>query len=429
MITDHNIKSVHLSTWDNEGGAARATFRLHNALQRAGVDGRMLVLHRITDSPSVSSVAKNYFQKVMEKGCGSIDNLPTIFWKHDPRQRVWSPGWIDLFRVHLHEDVRTADVITLFWVCGGFLSAKAIGRLLRLNKPLMWRLSDMWPFTGGCHYSGQCTRYEEKCGRCPQLGSNHDYDLSKWVWNRKYAWWKDYSITIVCPSRWIAACAQRSSLFRNQRIEIIPSGIDLKVFNPIDKKLARLILNLPLDVPLILFGASNAMDDPRKGKNKLEAALEILASGLSVNSLPQLVLFGSWNRPRIKGWGAPIHVLGHVYDEPSLALLFSACDIFIAPSLEDNLPNTVLESLACGTPVVAFNIGGIPDIIEHKKNGYLAKAYDPEDLARGIEWILSDEKRHRDLSREARLRVERDFDITLIARKYLALYQDVLTSK
>ena len=428
MLTDQNIRSVHLSTWDNKGGT-RAVFRLHNALRGAGVDGRLLVLHPVTDSPSVISVAENFRQKVMAKGCGSIDNLPAKFWGHDPRERVWSPGWIDLFRVNLREDVRAADIITLFWVCGGFLSTKAIGRLLRLNKPVLWRLSDMWPFTGGCHYSGQCTRYEDRCGCCPQLGSRHEYDLSRWVWKNKERWWNDFAMTIVCPSRWIASCAERSSLFRNQRIEIIPTGIDLKTFKPIDKKLARLTLNLPLDVPLILFGASGAMSDPRKGRNQLESALEILTGGLKADSLPQLVIFGSWNRPEIRGWDAPIHVLGHLYDEASLALLFSACDIFVAPSLEDNLPNTVLESLACGTPVVAFDIGGMQDMIDHKKNGYLAKAYEPEDLARGIDWMLSDEVIREALSREARLKAEKEFDINLLAQKYLDLYKAVLIGR
>ncbi len=428
MLTNQNIRSVHLSTWDNKGGT-RAVFRLHNELRRAGVDGHLVVLHRVTDSPSVRSVAENFRQKVMAKGSGSIDNLPAQLWNHDPRERVWSPGWIDLFRVNRHEDVLAADIITLFWVCGGFLSSKAIGKLLRLNKPVLWRLSDMWPFTGGCHYSGQCTRYEETCGHCPQLRSSHEYDLSRWVWNRKHAWWKDYSMTIVCPSRWIADCAQRSSLFRNQKIEIISTGVDLNIFKPIDKKLARLTLNLPLDVPLILFGASDAMNDPRKGRNQLESALEILTGRLKANSLPHLVLFGSWNRPVIKGWSAPMHVFGHLYDEPSLSLLFSACDIFVAPSLEDNLPNTVLESLACGTPVVAFDIGGMPDMIEHKKNGYLAKAYEPEDLASGIEWMLSDEIIRGALSREARLKAEKEFDINLLAQKYLDLYKAVLIGR
>lgn len=236
-------------------------------------------------------------------------------------------------------------------------------------------------------------------------------------------------MTIVCPSLWIAACAQRSSLFRNQRVEIIPSGVDLEVFKPIDKKRARSILNLPEDVPLILFGASDAIRDPRKGNNKLEAALEILAGSIGVNSLPHLVLFGSWNRPQIKGWGTPIHVLGHLYDETSLSLLFSACDIFVAPSLEDNLPNTVIESLACGTPIVAFNVGGMSDMIKHKENGYLATAYETEDLARGIEWILADEKRHQALSHQARLRAEKEFDIKFIAQKYLDLYKAVLNAK
>lgn len=419
------MRVVHLSTNDISGGAAKAAFSLHNALTNCGLQAHMIVKNSITDAPSVEQVAKNLPQKVLAQLAYKLDMLPIGFWLKHSMPPFWSPGWVG-FSVHHFEKVRKADIVTLFWVCGGFLSLKNVGRLLRLKKAILWRLSDMWPFTGGCHYSGSCTRYENQCGCCPQLGSRHEYDLSRWVWKRKQRWWGNYPITIVCPSNWIAKCARRSSLFRNARIEIIPTGIDVNIFKPIEKELARSILNLPGDVPLILFGAIDGLRNPRKGGHYLTSALEILSQNLKLNIIPHLVVFGTWRKPEISNWNSQIHVIGNIHGDNLLALLYSASDVFVVPSVEDNLPKTALESISCGTPSVAFNVGGMADIIEHKKNGYLAEPFDISDLAAGIEWVLSDEKRHKELCIKAREKAVKCFDIKKIAKQYAELYREVL---
>jgi glycosyltransferase involved in cell wall biosynthesis len=338
---------------------------------------------------------------------------------------MFSPAWLPGLAVDRLPEVRRADLISLFWVCGGYLSLKTMGRLLRLNKPVVWRLSDMWPFTGGCHYSFGCHRYEDHCGRCPQLSSSWEHDLSWLVMKRKKRWWQGQPLTVVCPSRWLAACARRSTLFREARIEIIPTGVDTGIFQPRDQAQARDLLQLPQDVPLILFGAINPLDDHRKGGRELAAALSILAQKAECEKLPHLVIFGTWRQPEIPGWTKPIHVLGRLGDDASLALAYAAADVFVAPSLEDNLPNTVIEAMACGLPCVAFNTGGLPDLIDAGENGYLAAPGDSKDLARGIAWVLADRACRRNLGEKARAKVARGFDLADAAGKYEALYQEL----
>lgn len=420
------MKAVHLSTSDLEGGAARAAFRLHHALLGQGVDARMLVMKKSTDAPTVASAAWTWTQKARAQVSSYLDPLPTRIWPREDPQALWSPAWLPGFPVHRLPQVAQAQVITLFWVEHGFLSPRTIGRLLRLGKPVLWRLSDMWPFTGGCHYSGDCRGYEGRCGRCPQLGGVLTHDLSRWVWHRKHRWWKNRPFTVISPSAWMAASARSSSLFREARIEVIPGGVNVGIFKKIDRQVARSILQLPPEAPLILFGAFDAWGDRRKGGHFLKEALEIMSCKLSVPKLPQLVIFGSWQKPEIPQWDAPVHVMGRLQDEPTLALLYNACEVFVAPSVQDNFPNTVLEALACGTPCVAFRTSGLPELIAHERQGYLARPFDPYDLARGIAWVLEDEDRQRRLSQQAREKAVQEFSLEEIAKRYLALYRETM---
>ena len=199
--------------------------------------------------------------------------------------------------VERHKRIRQADAVTLYWICDGMLGIKTIGKLLRLKKPLIWRLSDMWPFTGGCHYSTTCDRYEINCGKCPQLGSTMEYDLSRWVFNRKKNWWKVQdlsSLIVVCPSKWIAQCAKKSLLFRDIRIKVIPTGVDTNIFKPVDKSLARKMLNLPQDKSLILFGADKVFKTIRKGGHLLSDTLAELSKRFSnMENNVEIVVFGT----------------------------------------------------------------------------------------------------------------------------------------
>ena len=283
----------------------------------------------------------------------------------------------------------------------------------------------MWSFTGGCHYNEDCDKYTANCGACPILGSTKEADLSRQIWQRKHKSWQDLNLTIVTPSRWLGDCAKASSLFGDRRVEVIPYGLDLKTYRPIDRATARNLLKLPQDKQLVLFLSLNATSDRRKGFQLLQPALQQLSQSGWQDKLELMVVGASQpeNPPEL---GFKAHYLGIMRDDLSLALAYSAADVFVAPSIQDNLPNTVLEAIACGTPCVAFKIGGMPDMVEHQANGYLASPFETEDLARGIGWVLEDGDRLQNLSTFAREKAEREFALEIQARRYQTLYQEIL---
>ena len=296
--------------------------------------------------------------------------------------------------------------------------------LARFTAPIVWTLHDMWPFTGGCHYDMDCGRYQSGCGECPQLHSHGKHDLSYWTWRRKSQCWAETRIALVCPSRWLANCAAKSPLLSGQRIEVIPNGLDLSRFQPMDRQFSRKALGIPEQKKIVLFGAMNALSDPKKGFNMLSPALQQLRQRHDASDY-ELLIFGASKPTHPADFGFVSHYLGSLHDDVSLALLYSASDVTVVPSLHENLSNVVIESLACGTPVVAFDIGGMPDMIDHQANGYLAKAFDPSDLARGIEWVAEDQDRWGSLSRHARAKAERTYDLSEIAKRYLNLYGEL----
>jgi glycosyltransferase involved in cell wall biosynthesis len=257
------------------------------------------------------------------------------------------------------------------------------------------------------------------------LGSDNNRDLSHRIWKQKQHHWANINITIVTLSHWLGQCVKKSSLFRSNRVELIPNGIDTNIYKPIDTKTARDILNLPQDKKLILFGAMSVTSDPRKGFPFLASALEKLAYQDQEHNF-ELVIFGASHPSNDSDFPFKAHYLGKLADDISLALIYSAVDVFVAPSVEDNLPNTVMEALACGTPCVSFKIGGMSDMIEHENNGYLANAFSVDELIQGISWALENGDLTSKLSENARKTVEEKFTLKHQAEKYLELYQDIL---
>jgi glycosyltransferase involved in cell wall biosynthesis len=255
------------------------------------------------------------------------------------------------------------------------------------------------------------------------LGSHAERDLSRAVWRRKERAWRDLAITAVAPSRWLANQARRSSLFRERRVEVIPTGIDTAVFKPMERSAARRLLNLPPDATLVMFGAHD--DTPRKGMEHLVTALRQLAAGASATGVAALVV----GPPSLSAGlevGVPVHALGRIGDPYAMAAVYSAADVVVIPSVWENLPLVGLEALACGTPVVAFRAStGIVDIVDHNETGYLARAFDAEDLARGIEWVTADGELHARLSRTARAKAEREYTLEAAARRYTELFEEV----
>ena len=414
------MKTLILNTFDIEGGAARAAYRLYKGLQSIGLDSHMLVQTKSSDEHMVIGP-----QTKIQKGFGMIrptlDSLPLqLYPKRD--NVLFSPAILPENNLVTKVESLDPDIINLHWIAGGFLKPKT---LERFNKPLVWTLHDMWPFTGGCHYDEECGRYQGSCGNCPILNSSKNNDLSRWIWRRKDKAWKNLDITIVTPSHWLADCAKNSSLFRDYRIEVIPNGLDLNRFKPFDKRTAREILLLPQDKKLILFGAVNSTSDKRKGFQHLQSAMKKISDNGLGNDV-EVVVFGSSEPINSLELGLKIHYLGYLPGDIALSLLYAAADIMVVPSTQENLANTVMESLSCGTPCVAFNIGGMPDMIEHKRTGYLAQPFDAKDLANGIVWVIEDEKRWQALSHQARQKVEDEFAMEFVAKRYAELYMKVL---
>lgn len=408
------MKVLHVSYSDLEGGAAKAAYRLHKSLANSGVDSRMLVDVKISGDYTVGG-PKSKAEKLISKIRPGVDQIPVNFYKR--RKYYFSPSVLPFGRAIKLINNSDADIIHLHWFNKAFLSISDIGRI---KKPIVWSLHDMWAFTGGCHYDGGCNGFLTHCGRCPVLGSTSEQDLSKWLLRKKknvFAKLKKYRI--VGLSKWLTYEASSSGVFRRENILNLPNLIDTDKFQPVDKLVSRRLLGLPADKKLILFGAMDALDDSRKGFHELKAALEKIDSAGA-----ELVIFGSEKPQSIPFSQFKTHYLGYFNDEISLQILYSCADVAVVPSLQENFSNAILESLSCGLPVVAFHIGGNGDLIDHKKNGYLAEPYDPQSLAHGIEWVLSGQ--NKDLPFNAIEKVKNNFSSHILLKKYLSLYESLI---
>ena len=412
------MRIILLNTNDIGGGAAIAAYRLLKGLQQRGMEAEMLVQSKKSDDYSIIG-PQTKWEKAVSKLRPIFDSIPIRFYK----QRMKIIFSSAILQDNISKKVKNInpDIIHLHWVAAGFIR---IETLAKINKPIIWTLHDSWAFTGGCHITFDCKKYIKSCGCCPTLNSNKKKDLSYKILQRKRKSWKNLDLTIVTPSSWLGECAKKSSLFCNTRIEVIPNGIDLNRFKPIDKNIAKDILCLPKDKKLMLFGAMGAINNQNKGFHLLKKALKKLSSKENKNI--ELVIFGSSKPRNEEDLAFKTHYLGQLNDEISLTLVYSAADVMIVPSIQEAFGQTASESLACGTPVVAFGDTGLLDIVDHQKNGYLAKLFDTGDLAYGIKWVLEDNIRWRKLSENAREKVINEFDIVKVAKRYEDLYKDIL---
>lgn len=409
------MKVLHLSTSDVDNGGAKAAYRLHQGLRSLDCSSQMLVRAKFSYDSTVAAE-----KSLLTKLGPPTSSLPLRFYPQRNSAMFslqWFPDVLERRARHFNP-----DIINLHWVCNGYLQ---IETLSKFNKPLVWTLHDMWPFTGGCDYIRDCENFKESCGNCPQLLSGTSWDLSRWVWQRKHKAWGNLNLTIVATSSWMADCARASSLFKHLRVETVPLGLDTAKYRPIDKQVARNLLNLPQDKQLVLFGAINATSDPRKGFHLLLPALQQISSSGWQERL-ELVVFGSSQPEQPIDLGFNTHYLGFVHDDLALALIYAAADVAIVPSIQEAFGQTASESLSCGTPVVAFNANGLKDIVDHQQNGYLAKPFEVEDLAQGIIWVLEDKERQQKLRYHAREKSLQTFSAEIQARRYLSLYEEIL---
>lgn len=415
---------AHFTLTDAGGGAAGAVARLHRALLAHDVDSRLLVARKRTTDPATHAVVNGALAAQSFAWSRRLDLLPR--WLGHPRADVyWSPGWHSLRDLTAWPSVTSADVLALYWLPRGFMGIRQVGRLLSLGKPVVWRLSDMWPFTGGCHYSRGCEAFTNGCGECPQLRSRRVNDLSRRLHNLKRKQWSGGDLTVVSPSRWMAETARRSPVFAGRDIRVIATGVDTSIFRPIDRSEARRACGLPADIPLVLFGADAPLHDARKGGSSVVSVMNRIPAALRSG----LVLFGTSSRPEGIPESVPVFPMGTVSGESAMANLYSACDVFLAPSRQENLANTVLEAMACGTPVVAFALGGMAEAIEPGRTGFLGRAPNDFELADATSTLLNDSALRAGMSTQARGRALSLFDLRVQAGKYVDLYREKLGAR
>jgi len=416
------MKVLIVNTSDIQGGAARAAYRLHRSLLEAGINSKMLLQNKKSDDYTIISFVDNKIQKGINLLRPTIDQIPVKFYKNRTKT-LFSPSWLGFNNVIKKIKEINPDIVHIHWICGGMIK---IEDLVKIKKPIVWSLHDMWAFTGGCHYDEECRKYLNSCERCKVLGSSKDKDLSRWIWKRKQKTFSKMDNLIINGlSKWIMNCSKESSLFKGKMHINLPNPINTNTFKPFDKEKARELWNVPKDKKLILFGAIGATSDPRKGFKELSEALKML----NLKDI-EFVVFGSSKPQNAPDFKFKTHYVGHLHDDISLVTLYSAVDVMIVPSLQENLSNAIMESLSCATPVVAFNVGGNSDMIEHKINGYLAKPFQAQDLADGIEWVLNlNEKEYNQLCKNAREKVLKEFDSKVVAEKYIKLYKELIKGK
>lgn len=420
------MKIALINTFEATGGAARAAKRLFQGLRATGADCTMLVAKRDTDDDGVQTLSAPTPEE--EERARALD--AAIRAEQAPYPVLNVPGFVlfhgdrTMVGESLVRDLDGMDVINLHWVRGLLDYGRFFARYR--DRPVVWTLHDMHPFTGGCHYPDSCEGFTEQCGACPFLGSVEPEDISHAILARK-----KQSLTplperlhIVAPSRWMAEKARRSALFRDLPISVIPNGLNTNAFRPMDRIAARRKLGLPENRRLILFIA-HYLNETRKGLAQLNAALSELPAEMPVT----LVLVGEAPagvaslglQP-----GVPWMHLGSIDDDAVVAELYSAVDVVAVPSLEDNLPNTVLEAMACGTPVIGFTAGGIPDMIAQGGTGFHVPAGDHTAFARALVDVLAVPDRAIEMGRSARLRVEREYTLAMQTQRYMELYRSLL---
>lgn len=416
------LRVAQISTYDTAGGAALPVYRLHRELIGRNHHSRMLVARKDSNDPSVEAAPRHaggVFGKVrcrLRRERIARELAP---------YRSTRPDWPEKFSDDRSswdwrdpERFGSLDLINLHWVAG-FVDYAEFFQAVPHQVPVVWTLHDMNTFTGGCHYDAGCQRFTARCGACPQLGSSRDGDLSRRIWTGKddlFASLDGSRLHFVTPSRWMAEEVERSSLLGGRfAVTVIPNGVNTDEFSPRDRAAARATLGIPHDSSVVLFVAYSVAPR-RKGFDLLREAL------LKLTGLPDLLLLsvGAGTAPDL---AVPQLHLGKVAQSRFLSLVYSAADLYVIPSRQDNLPSTVLESMACGTPVVGFDVGGIPDMVQPGRTGALCPAGDAPSLALAIESLLGDPEGRAEMSTRCRERIVEEYSMEGCVSRYEGLYE------
>ena len=397
------MRILIINTSERTGGAAVAANRLMEALKNNGVKAKMLVRDKETDSLTVCGLSAKWrtqWNFLWER---------FVIWVH------LNCG-VDITKMPEFEE---ADVIHLHWVNQGMLSLENIRKILATGKPVVWTMHDIWPATAICHYARGCEAFHTECKHCKLLPG--PVDLANKVWKRKLRMLEGQRVTYVACSRWLAEEARKSALLKGQVVTNIPNAIDTHVFRPQDKQKAR-------DKRIILF-VSQRVTDPRKGMSYFVDAVRTLAEQhpeMKENTM--VAILGGHAEDVAAQLALPVHALGYVSKPQRIVEVYNSADVFVLPSLEDNLPNTLMEAMACGVPCVGFQVGGIPEMINHQQNGYVAKFRDVDDLAAGIRYVL-DEADYAQLSKQCVMKVAHSYSQQSVANRYLEIYEAAMQPK
>jgi glycosyltransferase involved in cell wall biosynthesis len=413
------MRILQLSTFDSRFGAAIAARRLHEALLDSGQDCDFLVREKQGNFPRTYEAYEG-LEKLLAKARQRIDFLPLKFYRPNT-YADFSLNWVSSNMPELVEDYKP-DIVHMHWCQPNFVPTPT---LLRMGRPIIWTFHDMWTFTGGCHYSDTCEHYLNECGACPVLKSTKANDVSRRLWREKREAYRriQNSFQVVCPSNWMAGLACNAPLLEGIPVHVVPNPIDTHIFKPSDKIAARRLLGLPEQGHLLLMGAT-WNSNRRKGFDLLDAALQKYAENPDTPEVGLVMLEQKVEALSERPGKLKVHHLDFVSEETRVAALYNAVDVVALPSREENLSNMLAEALCCGTPCLAFEIGGNGDLITHKVNGYMAKAFDTDEMALGLTWILDNvrEENRTSIAKAAHDKVSYE----VLVPTFLKIYEDAL---
>ena len=399
-----------------------AANRLMTALNNNGIKAKMLVRDKETDALTVCGLPQSWrlrWHFLWER---------LVIWMHLRLQRTHlfeidiANSGTDITRL---PEFQEADVIHLHWVNQGMLSLKDIRHVLDTGKPVVWTMHDIWPATAICHYARGCERFHTTCADCPLLPGHGQHDLANMVWRKKQQMLSGQRITYVACSQWLASEVTKSALLSGQFVTSIPNPIDTHQFHPQDKQTARRALSLPVDKRIILF-VSQRVTDPRKGISFLVDAVRLLTEQYpEMKQQAAIAILGGHAEAVASQLALPVWPLGYVNDPQRIVQVYNAADVFVLPSLEDNLPNTLMEAMACGVPCVGFRVGGIPEMIDHRLNGYVADFQQAADFANGIHYVLC-EAEYDQLSNACLHKVAHNYSQQNVANRYIEVYEQAM---
>lgn len=415
---------MHLNTYDGNGGAGRACIRLNRALNNQGIESKVIVHYKFGKNPEIGEFNTN----LLQKGWAAATIILERIWAKRYLKALKTPFSFAWFgrSVIKHPDVKAADIIHLHWANHGFLDPKHIAEIAKLNKPVVWTFHDSNAFTGGCHVRYTCDHFKNECGNCPLLKDASPNDYSHTIWLQKKKAYDKLNFSIIAPSTWMQKSVSESSLMKGKLVEQIANTLETSIFKPMDKKTAKEKAGFATDKFIFLSGFMPSRKDLHKGTSYLLESLELLKIRLGEKAKDvELVVFGNRNTEDVPEFPFKTSFFGTISDDERLALCYAAADAFLIPSLEDNLPYTVMESLSCGTPVITFKTGGIPDMVKHQQNGYLAEYRSSESFADGMEWVINCLDRAK-LDEAARQTIMEDFSERVIGGKHINLYNKIM---